>query len=164
MKEVRPTSGRVLSALFSILGDISGIRFLDMFAGTGRVGLEAMSRGAECVFVEGVRERAESIRKSAGDSVVLALDVRRAVSWLVKREHKFGVIFADPPYNSGWSEALPALHDLEKLFDDDCIFIVEHSVREEINPGKFAITSQRDYGETRLTFMEAVKVDKQTQG
>ena len=64
MKDVRPTSGRVISALFSILGArVEGARFLDLFAGTGRVGLEALERGAdECVFVESVKSRAEALR------------------------------------------------------------------------------------------------------
>ena len=65
MKEVRPTSGRVLSAMFSILGGrVEGAKFLDLFAGTGRVGLEALRRGAEsCIFVESVKARAEEIRR-----------------------------------------------------------------------------------------------------
>ena len=65
-----PTSGRVLAALFSILGSrgtargsLEGVRFLDLFAGTGRVGLEALERGAATVFVESVRARAQAIER-----------------------------------------------------------------------------------------------------
>lgn len=160
MKDVRPTSGRVLSALFSILGgEVNGSAFLDVFAGTGHVGLEAIKRGAgSCVFIESVKSRADDIKRHAGDSLVLSLDVRRAVSWLVKRDMKFDIIFADPPYNSGWCEVLPALRDLDRLFDDGCIFVVEHSVRESLtlkdNPYGLEIISNRDYGETQLTFMK----------
>ena len=159
MKDVRPTSGRVLSALFSILGELNqDTRFLDVFAGTGHVGLEAMKRGAgSCVFIESLKSRADDIKRQAGDSLVLSLDVRRAVSWLVKRDMKFDIIFADPPYNSGWCEVLPALKDLDKIFDDGCVFVVEHSVREALtlndNPYGLEIISNRDYGETQLTFM-----------
>ena len=161
MKEVRPTSGRVLSAMFSILGGrVEGAKFLDLFAGTGRVGLEALRRGAEsCVFVESVKARAEALRKLAGDSVVLGLEVRRAVSWLTKRGMTFDVIFADPPYSSGWCEELPAVSGLRELFSEGAVMIVEHSVREKLtllqNPNSLEILSVREYGETCLTFLQA---------
>lgn len=161
MKDVRPTSGRVVSALFSILGGkVEGCEFLDLFAGTGRVGIEALRRGAvRSVFVESVKGRADEIRRAAGDdSLVLSLEIRRAVSWLVKRSMKFSIIFADPPYNSGWCESLPALQNLNALFADDAVMIIEHSVREPltlgINPNDLEITSSREYGETCLTFLK----------
>ena len=165
MKDVRPTSGRVVSALFSILGGMSGkvegAVFLDLFAGTGRVGLEALRRGAEsCVFVESVRPRAEELRRNAGESVVLGLEVRRAVSWLTKRGMKFDVIFADPPYSAGWCETLPAMQNLNALLNDDAVMVVEHSVREALtlseNPNGLKIISSREYGETCLTFLKMI--------
>lgn len=186
MKDVRPTSGRVLSALFSILGEkVEGAKFLDLFAGTGRVGLEALKRGAaSCVFVESVKSRADELRGRAGglagregmtngqhsdagrgEVIVLSLEVRRAVSWLVKRAMKFDVIFADPPYNSGWCEVLPSLQNLRNLFADDAVFVIEHSSREKFSdsdslsdsekPNFLEIISVREYGETCLTFLKA---------
>ena len=184
MKEIRPTSGRVMSALFSILGDaVDGAGFLDLFAGTGRVGIEALRRGAErAVFVESVKSRADDIRRSIppfipptlgetrlaergnssleerGNILVLSLEVRRALSWLVKHDMKFTVIFADPPYNSGWCETLTALPNLDGVFDDDALMVIEHSVREPLtlvnNPHNLEITSTREYGETSLTFLQ----------
>lgn len=160
MKDVRPTSGKVLQALFNILGDIEKKIFLDLFSGTGRVGLEALKRGAEsCVFVESIKSRAEAIKKIAPDNaVILSLEVRRAVSWLLKREMKFDIIFADPPYNSGWCDEILKLPNFEKLFADGCVFVIEHSSREPINNininENFEIISERDYGETRLTFLK----------
>ena len=158
MKDVRPTSSRVLSALFNILGGkVEGAKFLDLFAGTGRVGLEALRRGAaSCVFVESVKARADELRKSAGDSVVLSLEVRRAVSWLTKRGMTFDVIFADPPYCAGWCDALPAVPNLAGLLAPDAVLVVEHSVREPLDlAGPFVIESVREYGETALTFLRA---------
>ena len=161
MKDIRPTSGRVMSALFSILGDVvDGAEFLDLFAGTGRVGFEALRRGAKStVFVEGVKSRAEDIRRlSGGNILVLSLEVRRALSWIVKRGMKFTVIFADPPYNSGWSESLPAIQNLDAVFADGALMVIEHSVREPVtlisNPHNLEITSTREYGETCLTFLQ----------
>ena len=156
LKDCRPTQGRVLLALFSILGDrVRGCKFLDLFAGTGQVGLEALKRGAESsVFVESVKARAEEIRRKSGGSVVLSLEVRRAVSWLVKREMKFDIIFADPPYCSGWCGTLPAIPNLSNLFADDAVMVIEHSVREPLTVKNFEIISTREYGETCLTFLK----------
>ena len=159
MKDVRPTSGRGISALFSILGGrVQGAEFLDLFAGTGRVGIEAMKRGARSVFVESVKSRADEIRRNAGESLVLSLEVRRAVSWLVKRDMKFSIIFADPPYNSGWCDTVPAIPNLAALFADGAVMVIEHSVREPltlgINPNNLEVTSSREYGETCLTFLQ----------
>ena len=163
MKDIRPTSGRVMSALFSILGDvIDGAEFLDLFAGTGRIGIEALRRGANrAVFVESVKNRADDIKRSLKDSdsnLVLSLEIRRALSWLVKRSMKFTVIFADPPYNSGWCDTLPALPNLDGVFADGALMIIEHSAREPVtlinNPHNLTITSTREYGETCLTFLQ----------
>ena len=156
IKDVRPTTGRALLALFSILGNIEGKNFLDLFAGTGQVGREALKRGAEsCVFVESIKSRAENIKGKVKDSIVLSLDIRRAISWLVKREMTFDIIFADPPYNAGWCEELLTLQNLDKLFAPDCVFVFEHSVGEELLPPEnFEIISERQYGQTCLTFLK----------
>ena len=158
MKDVRPTSNKVLLALFNILGDkVPDSKFLDLFSGTGRVGVEALKHGAgSCVFVESVKARADSIRKqiNSDSNIILALEIRRALSWLVKREMRFNIIFADPPYNSGWGEVLTGLANLENVFDEDALFIVEHSIREEINAHNLQIVLTKEYGETCLTFMK----------
>ena len=160
MKDVRPTSGLVLSALFNILGEIGdGAKFLDLFAGTGRVGFEAIKRGAkDVVFVENIRSRAEAIKRSGG--LVLNLDIRRAIAWLVKLDMKFNFIFADPPYNSGWCDEITGLKDLDKLFFDGTIFIIEHSSREilKFNSDTFNLFSQRQYGETQLSFLRRINL------
>ena len=162
MKDVRPTSGKVLQALFNILGDINNFKFLDLFAGTGRVGLEALNRGAEFIaFVESVRERAENIKSLKNlnnlNSLVLSLEVKRAVIWLAKREYKFDVIFADPPYNLGWGEKFLSINNLAKLLKPDGVLIFERSVREELClnlNSEFELISTRDYGETCLDFLK----------
>lgn len=165
MKEVRPTSGRVLSALFSILGSVApvkGLRFLDLFAGTGRVGLEALNRGAAAVvWVESVRARAQAIERSLpngpGDrATVLNLELRRAVAWLLKRGQAFDLIFADPPYQEGWGAALPAVKGLAGLLAPEGILVVEHSVREPLTvPPEWRLDAGREYGETVLSFLSS---------
>jgi len=118
MKEARPTSGKLLLALMSILeskGKLYNCSFLDLFAGTGRVGIEALKRGAGKVyFVEVLKSRAMDINGAIPPeyrqfSCVLSLELRRALSWLTKRGITFDVIFADPPYNEGWDKVLATI-------------------------------------------------------
>ena len=172
MKEVRPTSGRVLLALFSILdsmrgavGSPEGARFLDLFAGTGRVGFEALRRGAaSVVFVESVRARAQTIERSVphtapGSAAVLNFELRRAIAWLRRRKKVFDVVFADPPYHEGWGAALPGIGGLAELLAPGGVMVVEHSVREPLTvpPGEWRVESEREYGETVLTFLSPVR-------
>lgn len=171
MKEVRPTSGRVLLALFSILGSqgsmpgsLEGLRFLDLFAGTGRVGLEALERGASLVvWVESVRARAQAIERSlpraASDgTTVLNLELKRAVAWLSKREWVFDVVFADPPYHEGWGTSLLGVKGLSDLLAPEGILVVEHAIREPLAVSSgWRLDSSREYGETALAFLSPVR-------
>ena len=162
MKEVRPTSGKMLLALMSILGSrgkLHGCSFLDLFAGTGRVGIEALKRNAGLVcFVETLKNRAEEITNAIPTdykerSTVLAIELRRALSWLIKREIVFDVIFADPPYNEGWNKTLvPVLEKNHLLLKDDGVFIYEHSARENIDYSTWKLAESRFYGESAFTF------------
>jgi len=108
----RPTSGRAREALFDILQDsVVGIRVLDLFAGSGAIGLEALSRGAaEAVFVESdLRALDANLARLAprdGEARVLAKDARQAASDLARAGELFQLIFADPPYALG-NSALP---------------------------------------------------------
>ncbi len=107
---LRPTSDRLRETLFNVLGPgISGSRFLDLFAGTGAIGIEALSRGAaEVVFVENHPPAAALIRRNLASlgirsgATVLALDAHRALEKLASRQQRevarFDFIFLDPPY------------------------------------------------------------------
>lgn len=103
--ETRPTTDRIKETLFNILqNDVPGIRFLDMFSGSGGIGIEALSRGArEAVFIESGRAAAQCIRdnlaftKMASDATVLQCDVLAALSRM-EGQPPFGIVFMDPPY------------------------------------------------------------------
>ncbi|KKM11891.1 hypothetical protein SY88_06845 [Clostridiales bacterium PH28_bin88] len=108
----RPTSDRVKEAIFNILGErVPASRFLDLFAGTGGIGIEALSRGAEhATFVE----KGNAALKALSDNLartklqdqgrVLAMDVFRGVEWLAEQGESFSLIFLDPPYARGLAE------------------------------------------------------------
>lgn len=133
MKDVRPTTSKALLALFNILGNITGKKFLDLFAGSGRVGLTALQKGTEVVtFVESERNRAAEIKNLLkGRGEVLCLDVRRALPKLLKANKHFDIIFADPPYELGWNEELISLFEkYSNLLEEDGIFVYEHSNHE----------------------------------
>ena len=162
MKEARPTSGKVLQALFNILGDIRGKAFLDLFSGTGRVARSARECGADpVVAVETLPRRVKDIRSLfPGDEgvTILSMDVRRAVGFLRRESLVFDVIFADPPYGAGWPSVLgPILFPPEgSLLAPGGVAVVEHSAKEEIPEGEgWRVIDRREYGDTVLTFLSS---------
>ena len=166
---MRPTSGKVLAALFSILrsASLEGEDFLDLFSGTGEAAMEALKRGAKrvlCVESDSTRERIISTRLSAYVSALPAeqndglnaecvrRDARRAIPNLATEGREFGVVFADPPYNMGWGVILPALMEENwNIVSSGGVFVFERSSREE--PAEISIPrDDRVYGDTILSF------------
>ena len=167
---MRPTSGKVLAALFSILSSASleSVDFLDLFAGTGEAAMEALKRGAgRVVCVESDLSRAKNItaRLSACVSALsaerggeesnaecLRRDVRRAIPNLARELREFGVVFADPPYGMGWGQVLPKLMEENwRIVSPGGVFVLERSSREE--PAEISIPREdRVYGDTVLSF------------
>ena len=136
---IRPTSDRIKETLFNLLGDITGVYFLDLFAGTGNIGIEALSRGARYVyFVEKSGYFCNIIKKnlSATNLTEQAKVINKKVSNGLFNRFKeenitFDIIFADPPYGKG------ILNELNNILDYDIlkekgIFVYQHSVREKI--------------------------------
>lgn len=160
---VRPTQDRVRAALFSILAErIAGSRFLDLFAGSGSVGLEAWSRGAEVVYWVEADRRIRSVLQA---NVERLCDARAtivgadAVRFLKKRlvAPGFDIIFSDPPYNklgkSGeLDELLDALRESD-LLRPGGLFIMEQGAGEGFESREgWKLADHREYGETRLRF------------
>lgn len=155
---VRPTPGRVKESLFSILQTrIEGSRFLDLFAGTGAIGFEAASRGAEkVVCVEGHRETAEAIREAAGQFgvagrvEVIGAPVDRA---LYRLEGEFDIVYADPPYADELPMQMFRLLLERKLLAPDALVIFEHSARTILPeiPGYRGVREEV-YGDVALAF------------
>ncbi|MCF7934999.1 MAG: RsmD family RNA methyltransferase [Synergistales bacterium] len=165
MKPVRPTSRKVLQALFNILGPVTEERVLDLFAGTGRVGGEALRRGAGLVvMVERDRRRAAELRRTApqGSVEVLAVDVRKSLPLLERRFAPFHVVFADPPYGDGWEQPLlgALFPGIAALLRPRGVFVLEHSSRVVLpeTPAGFE-RRDRTYGETVLTFLERTDLE-----
>ena len=159
----RPTASRVRESVFNILAfDVKELRVLDLFAGTGVLGLEALSRGAaSAVFVDYHRLPLSVIKKNISscglDNVSRAVrfDLRRKIHWASIRENDFQLVFMDPPYNRGFvNSTLSRLH-AGNLLENGAIVMAEHSPLEAIMEGDapFVLKDQRKYGKTLVSFL-----------
>jgi len=154
---VRPTTDKVKEALFSILTDrIWGSKVLDLFAGTGNLGIEALSRGAElCVFCDSSRESIKLIKQNiahckAEGAIVKAGDFRKVLSNL---NQKFDIIILDPPYEKGMLDPCFELIREYDLLAEDGVIVAEHR-REEEMPDElygFERIKERRYGIIKLS-------------
>jgi 16S rRNA (guanine966-N2)-methyltransferase len=124
-KLLRPTSSMVKQAVFNMLGDIEGMLFIDLFAGTGQMGFMAMERGAEVLFVEKSKKFAQAIKEKGGKVII-----SDATKFLEHLEDKPDIIFADPPYDY---ENYQKLIDLAlKKLNNGGFFILEHRKRSKL--------------------------------
>ena len=151
----RPTAESVKEALFSMIQfEIEDKRVLDLFAGSGQLGIEALSRGASfCTFVENnkkaeniVRANVENCGFSASSQIVFG-----DASAFLSRINNFDIAFLDPPYKEGLVEK--CMPGLVKLMSEDGIIICETSKEEKLPEkfGDFVIDKERNYGKTKIT-------------
>ena len=161
-KRLRPLTGRAKEALFNILaGKNPGARFLDLFAGTGSVGIEALSRGANlAIFVELDRKTVRTLRENlaltgfSDRAEVYCLDVIKALKVIDKAKGKFDIVFIGAPYGSpALEETLKAIAVTE-IIDRDGVIVAEHSIRDKISDSYGKLIKSRDcrYGDTVLSF------------
>jgi 16S rRNA (guanine966-N2)-methyltransferase len=162
----RPTSDRVKEALFSILGDVNGSNVLDLFAGTGALGIEALSRGARaCTFVEVAPAALAALRQNIGtlgiqhEAAVLPMRVERALAARPWAPEAFDLILLDPPYaetrGAQFSRALEKAlaGGLTASLAADGRVVLEHASAEGPPAiSKLSVSSTRTYGDTSLTF------------
>ena len=160
----RPTTDRVRESIFNILAhgveglEIEGARVLDLFAGTGAMGLEAISRGARfCQFVDDSTEARGLVRKNADSLGVIGLAKiwRRDATDLgpCSPQPGFDLVFADPPYGKGLGEK--ALRSLVsgRWLNPNAIVVLEESAKAELPPiDGLTLIDARDYGDTKVRF------------
>jgi len=158
----RPTTDRVKESLFNILRDIPCRAIvLDLFAGSGGLGIEALSRGAEkAVFVDQSAASCQVISENLQTTgllpkaSVLKYEALKALDLLSKQGWEFTLIFCDPPYMSGLAEAALQKVTSIKIATNGAIFVTEHSRRETLpeHIGGFALVRREQYGETTISF------------
>ena len=162
-REVRPTSAKVRESIFNIIqNSIAGSVMLDLFAGSGIIGLEAMSRGAKkVVFVEKNYKVAEILKENLSqfelDCELIITDAVLALDRL--KGYKFDIIFADPPYamSNIIEPILEKIRDNDLLYTTQGIVIIEHSPDyNAAETGKntgFEVLKQKKYGDTAITIL-----------
>lgn len=170
---IRPTSNLLRKALFDILGhDLDGVSFLDLFAGSGAVGLEALSSGAQTViFVEKdlhcsrvIEDNLRLLKVPLEERVasrvqVLPADAILAIKALAGKGKKFDFVFADPPYGWEWPKKILKTLGAYDIVHADCRLIFQ-SEKKEILPsreGRFLLYKSKSYGKSILYIYEAMK-------
>ena len=167
---IRPTQNIVRKAVFDIIGhDMSGLGFLELFAGSGAVGFEALSRGARrVVFVDkdpkchevitrnlellGVLESGEMPREAA-PAAAYQIDAFQAVKQLARRGERFEIVFADPPYERGGAKKMLKTLGGYDILQPNAVIIIQHE-KGEILPeeeGRFSLLRRRRYGPSVLS-------------
>lgn len=147
----RPTADRVREALFSMLGDVGGARVLDLFAGSGALGIEALSRGAASAeFVERDPAAVAAIERNLEPLGVEATVTRAdALRWLARAEGPYDLVFCDPPYDWASRLAGPLAERLPALTADDARIVTESDKRHPLEL-PFPLLAERAYGDTRI--------------
>ncbi len=152
----RPTGDRVREAAFNLIGPVDGTAVLDLFAGSGAMGLEALSRGARrCVFVESDRSACAVIQRNLeklrlSGALLLCRDAFQALREERAAARAYDLVLVDPPYGT-WTELEPRLAEaLPSALAPDGVLLVETQSRIEPELPLAVVTSRR-YGSTRIT-------------
>lgn len=147
----RPTADRVREALFSILGDVSGARVLDLFAGSGALGIEALSRGAASVeFVEKDRRAVTAIQRNlAAVGAPATVRTRDVLRFLERPGGPYDLVFCDPPYDSAPALAHPLSERLPALTSQGARIVTESDKRNPLVLS-LPLLTEREYGDTRI--------------
>jgi 16S rRNA (guanine966-N2)-methyltransferase len=148
----RPTADRVREALFSILGDISGVRVLDLFAGTGALGIEALSRGAaSAMFVERDPHAIAALKRNLEAVGASEATVRRqdALGFLTAEGGTYDLVFVDPPYDSAAALSQSLSERLPAVLTDNARIVTESDKRKPLDLA-LPLRDERTYGDTRI--------------
>ncbi len=162
--EVRPTTDRVKEAVFnSIQQFIADANVLDLFAGAGTLGIEALSRYAkQAYFVDSSSKQVNLIKKnlmktkSLEEAVLICSDIYSAIDTFSQQDIAFDLIFMDPPYNQGFVQKTLEKIGHTKILATEGIIIVEHNLKEipPLEVGCLQRTSTKKYGSTGVTYFK----------
>lgn len=157
--DTRPTTDRVKESVFNIIMPyIRGAEVLDLFAGSGAMGIEALSRGAErAVFVENNRAAGEIIQKNLADTRLFEkarLYGGDALAFLENTRETFSLIFLDPPYDGGFYAPVLSKIAARGILSEEGVLVLERRAETAIEvPEKFEIIKDRKYGKTAISVL-----------
>ena len=160
--DVRPTTDRVKESLFNIINPyVIDSNVLDLFAGTGSLGIECLSRGAlSSTFVDVSKDSINIVKSNVkkarveNESTILNLDFKTAIDRLKVQNKKFDIIFMDPPYYKNMFIDAISNIDNSDLLSEDGIIVVEHDTKDKFvdKIGRLEKSKEKKYGNTTLTF------------
>ena len=162
---IRPTSDKVKMAIFNVLQhgvinfNFEGRNTLDMFSGSGSLGIESLSRGSEfCFFLDISRESHLVCKKNLEKcglsdlSAHLLIDIRKKKPFFI--EKKFDLIFADPPYGKEYMENIFEFVSKNDLLKSDGILVIEDEIKAELKiHNNFKLIDKKNYGKTQVIFL-----------
>ena len=160
-KHIRPTKDRIREAIFGALGDIEGKIVLDLYSGSGAMGIEALSRGAiKAVFVDinqvaldTTKQNLKSLGITTYEATVLALEDIKAIDKLASEQYKFDLIILDPPYKEGkYSDIIYLLKEKE-LISDNGIIVIESDHQIELDTSEYQKVRDYKYGDIRVKIL-----------
>ena len=170
-KGIRPTQAKVRKAVFDILGDVSGLTFLELFAGSGAVGFEALSRGiVELTLVECHPNSVLAIKRNiallkATDCKLYYLEAEKAVKLMGLDKKSFDIIFIDPPYHQEMAKKILQTLGAYDILAPNGLILVQHSRVELLfqNELKFTLVKEAKYGDTWLSIFSHRDIEKNIQ-
>jgi len=156
-RSTRPTSDKVREAIFSVLGDVDGVNVLDLFAGSGALGVEALSRGAaSATFVDDDEQAVAAIRRNLDAMGATTTDVHRrdALAFLEHAAARYDLVFIDPPYSSAPHLAERLTELLPVVLSEGARIVTEQNKRTPLQID-MPLEFERDYGDTRIRIHRA---------
>ena len=168
-KGIRPTQDKVRKAIFDILGDISGLTFLELYAGSGAVGFEALSRGiVQLTLVESNHNSILAIKRNIALLNVTAcnlyhLESEKAIKLLSLDRKNFDIIFIDPPYLKDMAKKILQTLEGYDILSPNGLIVVQHSKAEELPKDslKFSLIKEAKYGDTWLSIFSHAGREKE---
>lgn len=165
--DTRPTTDRIKETLFNMIHfAVPGCNFLDLFSGSGAIGIEALSRGGnQAVFVESSNQAIRCINhnlrttKLEANAMVLKMDVLSSIKELDKQDMKFDIVFMDPPYNQLIEKDILLAIFNSNILKDNSIIIVEAAIHTEfdyLNTSNFHIYKEKVYKTNKHVFMKTL--------
>mmetsp|Transcript_22494 Transcript_22494/g.10858 ORF Transcript_22494/g.10858 Transcript_22494/m.10858 type:complete len:191 (-) Transcript_22494:1040-1612(-) len=162
--KIRPTAAKLRESIFNIIGPkVKKKSVLDLFSGTGALGLESLSRGAEfCIFIDNNKSALDAINKNVKicgvekKSKLIKSNIIRSLSCIAGKNYIFNLVFMDPPYYMDVVLSVLKNLSLSKVLEDNAIVVVEHSVSKKVyeNIPEFNLYDHRKYGKSFVSFLK----------
>lgn len=159
VNNIRPTKDRIREAIFSALGDIENFTVLDLYSGSGAMGIEALSRNAKsCYFVDNnsialktTKDNLNSLRIPSCEGIVIGCSDKEAIGKLKLENIKFDLVILDPPYEKGEYESIVNLLKEEDLLSKNAIIVCESNRKILLNHEEYKTVREYKYGEILVT-------------